>query len=122
VETYCTDVLGGLLAADTKEEFAHGVYAVYDAMKSLLWVSRLPRDEEPPMDEMLALFRRLFRAVLKCKGILGKADKAVERMYITLKTCLGVTELMDRMTMEDLTQMEEIVEAMMAVVAAPASE
>jgi hypothetical protein len=122
VETYSTDVLGGLLAADTKEEFAHAVFAVYSAMGSITHVAQLPHGEAPPMDEMLALFRTLFNAVLRCKGILGKADKAIERMYTTLKTCLGVAELVDRMTMKDLAQMEEIADAMMAIVAAPASE
>jgi hypothetical protein len=98
------------MPAEAKEELRHAVTAVYSAMGALTWLAGA--EEEPPLEETRDLFRAAFGAVLMCKGILGKADKGMEKVWLAVKLCLDHQDLMDSLTLDDLGQMIDLLGAM----------
>jgi hypothetical protein len=108
IEVFCKG-----MPAEAKEELSHALTAVYSAIGALAWMAK--NYEQAPVDEERDLFRQAFAAVLMCKGILGKADKGIEKMWHIIKICLDSEDLMDAMSLDDLGQMMEILETMEGV-------
>lgn len=98
------------MPASAKEELTWAVIRVYSTMSTLTWLARA--EELPPLEEMRTLFRAAFGAVLKCKGILGKAERGIEKVWFAIKVCMETHDLMDTMSLDDLGQMMEILETM----------
>jgi hypothetical protein len=107
VDAYCVLVR---IPASSKEDFLDALLSVYNAVSVLVWMGCAK--ETPPPEEARDLFRQFFRSVLQCKGILGKADKSIEKTWLIIKVCLDSTHLYDLLTLDDLGQMLEIAGAL----------
>lgn len=107
VDAYCAEAR---IPASSKEDFLQALQSVYSAVNVLTWMGKA--EETPPAEEARDLFREFFRSVLLCKGILGKADKAIEKTWLIVKACLDSRDLYDALSLDDLGQMLEIAETL----------
>ena len=115
IEAYSAAALAGA-SPSRLEMMRTKLLAVYAAMRNINGYLQQGW-EEPSLEETRLLLRELFRAVLDCKGVLGKAAYGMEKLWFVLNACVADDELMDTMAVGDLEQMMEMVGAMEEVLA-----
>jgi hypothetical protein len=107
------DALCHGMPASAKEDLTGAVVSVYSTMRALSWLARA--EEMPPLEEMRDLFRAAFGSVLKCKGVLGKVEWGIEKVWFAIKVCMEMHDLVEILCLDDLGQMMEILETMEGV-------
>lgn len=104
IDAYCSDVVAGVSPARSKE-MKEKVWAVYDA------VAHMEAAGGAGPEETYRVVSKVLRTMSDCRGLLGKADGAVEVLCAMTSASLGNGLMLAQLTPLDLERMHECLTA-----------